>query len=61
MTKKDFIALAAALASTKPALDRPCALATWNKTVTAVIKACATSNPSFNPEAFRAACNGEVK
>lgn len=57
MTKKDYLALAAAFKTTKPPKNADAyAQQQWRDCVLAVIEMCARDNPNFHRGKFVAAC-----
>jgi hypothetical protein len=58
MTRKDFEALAEALAACKPSGTYPTQPATtWDQCMHEIANVCSKSNPNFNRPKFFAACN----
>jgi hypothetical protein len=60
MTTKHFVALARALADTRPPWTAQVELAQWIEDVKAVSEVCQKSNERFDKGRFVFACNGEV-
>lgn len=57
MSRKDYIALAAALASIQPpANDDPAAIVTWEACVTKIAQTLAYDNSRFDRDRFLGAC-----
>jgi hypothetical protein len=56
MTRKHFEALAAALKNSKPTFPDHLATVQWKNDVSAIADACATINPNFDKDRFKAVC-----
>ncbi len=62
MTRRDYVLLSNALASTRPDfLRQPMSWRVWDQTIRAVANAIAQNNSTFNTDRFLAACNAEAE